>query len=116
MSEFDDMSPSKVVAVGRKIAAGKFPVTPRIKQDLVNICYLFMEDTELKHATRMGAMTILLECSKLNLVMEKLEQDAGAAAEMLENTKGPKVVLLLPPNNSERPAAADVGDENEETS
>lgn len=101
------MSPREVVAVGRKMVSGKFPVTPRIKQDLVNICYSFMEDTELKHSTRMGAMTILLECSKQNLVMEKLEQDAVSSAEMIENTKGPKMVLILPPNGAEASVSSD---------
>ena len=110
MSEFDDMRPHEVVAVGRKIASGKFPVTQRIKQDLVNICCRFMEDEELKPSTRMGSMQILLECSKQNLVMEKMEQDSANSAEMLENRSGPKVVLLLPPNGAEKAAV------NEETS
>lgn len=112
MSEFDDMSPSRVVAVGRKIAGDLWPVSVRVRNDLVNICYQFMEDTELKPATRMGAMQILLECTKQNLVKEKLDQDGAASAEMLENSKGPKMVLILPPNGAERAAAVD---ENEES-
>ena len=113
MSEFDDMRPHEVVAVGRKITGDLWPVSIRTRNDLVNACVRFMEDEELKPVTRMGAMQILLECTKQNLVKEKLDQDAGAAAEMLENRSGPKVVLLLPPNGAEKAAVAA---DNEETS
>jgi len=104
MSVFDDMKPHEIVAVGRKIFGGKslWPTTVRMRQDLVNILYRFSEDEELKPATRMGAISLLMEAEKQNLVAIKLEIDAEAKLETSElGSKGPQMVLLLPPNNSE---------------
>jgi hypothetical protein len=107
MSNFDEMTPREVVAVGKKIVADLWPVSVRNRQDLVNACVRFMEDEDLKPATRMGAMQIILECTKQNLVKQKMDEENQNGSEMLEN-KGPKVVLLLPPNGSEKKEVADV--------
>ena len=106
MSAFDDMKPHEVVAVGRKIFGGKslWPTTGRMRQDLVNILYRFSEDEDLKPTVRMGAVSLLMEAEKQNLVAMKLEIDAEGKLEMAEgNGKGPQMVLLLPPNFTERP-------------
>lgn len=111
MSAFDDMKPHEIVAVGRKIFGGKslWPTTVRMRQDLVNILYRFSEDEDLKPATRMGAISLLMEAEKQNLVAIKLEIDAEGKLEMAEGSgKGPQMVLLLPPNGTEK---AVVGDE-----
>lgn len=109
MSSFDEMTPREVVAVGKKmIKTSLWPTTGRIRQDLVNTCFRFMEDEELKPATRMGAMQILMECEKQNLVREKMDADLEVSAGGGEENKGPKVVLLLPPNGSEKKEVADV--------
>lgn len=104
MSAFDDMKPHEIVAYGRKLFGGKllWPTTPRIRQDLVNILYRFAEDEELKPATRQGAISLLLECEKQNLVAMKMELDVEAKLDGIESgSKGPQMVLLLPPNGAE---------------
>jgi hypothetical protein len=101
MSNFDEMTPREVVAVGRKITGDLWPVSLRTRNDLVNACVRFMEDEDLKPATRMGAMQIILECTKQNLLKQKMDEEANGGQEALEN-KVPKVVLLLPPNGSEK--------------
>ena len=106
MSAFDDMKPHEVVAVGRKIFGGKslWPTTVRMRQDLVNILYRFSDDEELKPTVRMGAISLLMEAEKQNLVAIKLEIDAEAKLEMDSSVKGgPQMVLLLPGNGTERP-------------
>ena len=106
MSNFDDMTPREVVAVGKKmVKSSLWPTTGRIRQDLVNTCYRFLEDEELKPATRMGAMQILLECEKQNLIREKMDAELDPVEK---ESKEPKVVLLLPPNGSEKKEIADV--------
>ena len=107
MSSFDEMTPREVVAVGKKITGDLWPVSMRTRNDLVNACVRFMEDEDLKPATRMGAMQIILECTKQNLVKQKMDEDVNGGQDLLEN-KGPKVVLLLPPNGSEKKEVADV--------
>jgi hypothetical protein len=109
MSNFDEMTPREVVAVGKKITGDLWPVSLRTRNDLVNACVRFMEDEDLKPATRMGAMQIILECTKQNLLKQKMDEEANGGQEALEN-KGPKVVLLLPPNGSEKAVAGEVPD------
>jgi hypothetical protein len=109
MSNFDEMTPREVVAVGKKITGDLWPVSMRTRNDLVNACVRFMEDEDLKPATRMGAMQIILECTKQNLVKQKMDEEVNGGQEALEN-KGPKVVLLLPPNLTEAPQKKEVAD------
>ena len=107
MSAFDDMKPHEIVAVGRKIFGGKslWPTTGRMRQDLVNILYRFSEDEDLKPTVRMGAVSLLMEAEKQNLVAIKLEIDAEGKLEASElGSKGPQMVLLLPPNGTEKAA------------
>jgi hypothetical protein len=104
MSAFDDMKPHEVVAVGRKIFGGKslWPTTGRMRQDLVNILYRFSEDEDLKPTVRMGAVSLLMECEKQNLIAIKMEIDAEGKLEMAEgNGKGPQIIMLLPSNGTE---------------
>jgi hypothetical protein len=104
MSAFDDMKPHEIVAVGRKIFGGKslWPTTGRMRQDLVNILYRFSEDEDLKPTVRMGAVSLLMEAEKQNLVAIKLEIDAEGKLELAEGKSGgPQIIMLIPPNFTE---------------
>jgi hypothetical protein len=110
MSAFDDMKPHEIVAVGRKIFGGKslWPTTGRMRQDLVNILYRFSEDEDLKPTVRMGAVSLLMEAEKQNLVAIKLEIDAEGKLELAEGRSGgPQVIMLIPPNFTEVSKVAD---------
>jgi len=110
MSAFDDMKPHEIVAVGRKIFGGKslWPTTGRMRQDLVNILYRFSEDEDLKPTVRMGAVSLLMEAEKQNLVAIKLEIDAEGKLELAEGKSGgPQVIMLIPPNFTEVSKVAD---------
>lgn len=110
MSAFDDMKPHEIVAVGRKIFGGKslWPTTGRMRQDLVNILYRFSEDEDLKPTVRMGAVSLLMEAEKQNLVAIKLEIDAEGKLELAEGKSGgPEVIMLIPPNFTEVSKVAD---------
>ena len=110
MSAFADMKPHEVVAVGRKIFGGKslWPTTGRMRQDLVNILYRFSEDEDLKPTVRMGAVSLLMEAEKQNLVAIKMEIDAEGKLEMAEgNGKGPQIIMLLPSNGTEKAQVLD---------
>ena len=104
MSAFDDMKPHEIVAVGRKIFGGKslWPTTGRMRQDLVNILYRFSEDEDLKPTVRMGAVSLLMEAEKQNLVAIKLEIDAEGKLELAEGRSGgPQIIMLIPSNGTE---------------
>jgi hypothetical protein len=110
MSAFDDMKPHEIVAVGRKIFGGKslWPTTGRMRQDLVNILYRFSEDEDLKPTVRMGAVSLLMEAEKQNLVAIKLEIDAEGKLELAEGKSGgPQIIMLIPPNFTEVSKVAD---------
>lgn len=110
MSAFDDMKPHEVVAVGRKIFGGKslWPTTGRMRQDLVNLLYRFADDEDLKPATRMGAVSLLMEAEKQNLVAMKLEIDAEGKLEMAEGKSGgPQIIMLIPANGTEKAQVVD---------
>ena len=110
MSAFDDMKPHEIVAVGRKIFGGKslWPTTGRMRQDLVNILYRFSEDEDLKPTVRMGAVSLLMEAEKQNLVAIKLEIDAEGKLGLAEGRSGgPQVIMLIPPNFTEVSKVAD---------
>jgi hypothetical protein len=74
----------------------------------VNILYRFSEDEDLKPTVRMGAVSLLMEAEKQNLVAIKLEIDAEGKLELAEGKSGgPQIIMLIPPNFTEVSKVAD---------
>ena len=105
-SEFEDMSVRDGMALINKI--NKFPmynITPRTRQNMVMFleqvmdnCVPGKDDIEVKH--RLKAVEIMLSATAQNLAAEKLQIDL-LRGDGATNQEQPKMVLLLPPNNTE---------------
>jgi hypothetical protein len=102
MASFDEdgMPPSVTTRAAAAVAsrARRFPVSARLLQDAVDFLERTVVDETLKPGTRLDAVESIIKMEALNQVDEiKL----GELADKTQQTE--KVVLLLPPNGSEKP-------------
>lgn len=102
MSSFDEdgMPPSVTTRAAAAVMsrARRFPVSARLLQDAVDFLERTVVDEGLKPGMRLAAVETLVKMEALNQVDEiKL----GELADKTQQTE--KVVLLLPPNGSEKP-------------
>ena len=85
--------------VTRQLAnPARWGLTPRQRQAALDFLEEVLGDPEVGIKTRLDAVEIMLKADALNIAAQKV-------IEPVESANEPQVLLLLPPNGSERPNA-----------
>ena len=100
--EADGLSPSQSVRAAARVVNQnrRFPVSARMLQDAVDFLDRTISDDLLKPGMRLAAVETMVKMEALNQVDEIKAGELGGKVE-----QKPHVVILLPPNGTERKSA-----------
>lgn len=95
----DGLPPSRSVRAAARVVnqSRRFPVNARMLQDAVDFLDRTVNDDMLKPGMRLAAVETLVKMEALNQVDEIKAGDLAGKVE-----QKPQVVILLPPNGTER--------------
>jgi hypothetical protein len=103
MDSLNDLSNYRTVGLmGRLMKQGKrWETTPEIRNKSLELIGDVIDDSSENVANRLKAVDLLLKCEAQNMLDDKVSLElAGGGGEVEQ----PKVILILPPNNSETSA------------
>jgi hypothetical protein len=103
MDSLNDLSNYRTVGLmGRLMKQGKrWETTPEIRSKSLELIGDVIDDSSENVANRLKAVDLLLKCEAQNMLDDKVSLElAGGGGEVEQ----PKVILILPPNNSETSA------------
>ena len=100
--EADGLPPSQSVRAAARVVnqSRRFPVSARMLQDAVDFLDRTISDDLLKPGMRLAAVETMVKMEALNQVDEIKAGELGGKVE-----QKPQVVILLPPNGTERKSA-----------
>ena len=100
MDSLNDLSNYRTVGLmGRLMKQGKrWETTPEIRNRAINLIADVVEDEGENVANRLKAVDLLLKCEAQNMLDDKVSLELAGGGQEVEQ---PKVILILPPNQSE---------------
>ncbi len=99
MDSLNDLSNYRTVGLmGRLLKQGsRWVTTPEIREKGVNLIDRVLSDAGENMANRLKAMDLLLKCEAQNMLDDKVSLELSGPVE----SEGPKIILVLPSNQSE---------------
>jgi hypothetical protein len=103
MDSLNDLSNYRTVGLmGRLMKQGKrWETTPEIRSKSLQLIGDVIDDSSENVANRLKAVDLLLKCEAQNMLDDKVSLELAGGGQEVEQ---PKVILILPPNNSETSA------------
>ena len=100
MDSLNDLSNYRTVGLmGRLMKQGKrWETTPEIRNRAISLIADVVEDVGENVANRLKAVDLLLKCEAQNMLDDKVSLELAGGGQEVEQ---PKVILILPPNQSE---------------
>lgn len=103
MDSLNDLSNYRTVGLmGRLLKQGRrWETTPEIRQKGIELIGNVIDDEGENVANRLKAVDLLLKCEAQNMLDDKVSLELSGGNE---ESEGPKVILIIPSNGSERSA------------